>query len=371
MCQVHPIQLKRIHRTDRLVRITTQHQSHYPSYRMISTTHKDFRNIVSDYLETTTAVSLQSSVVSPTSDFQHIILYVPYETTYILNSKNNNTNINDSTSASNITTTTMVQIERGLDDVTTDRVSRIMSFVSIINPGESVVSAMDAIYDRYIVNCLSIPSWHIDNRINDTISKMETDLTVSEYNNRSHSSHTDNRSVIAKNRQILSFYSKLYFHRTFFSLWNRVERLHREIQVHKPQWQHSNECHYDNVPPWSRQHSSIRSARHQLQEMVNQFSRFNSSSIYSSNYVETYTFLLQMEDSTQRIKIDLQPLQQNERQQGELWKSIELEAVIYDLPIEQYMAIFGPLLFPLLVPLFMTLFREYIRYRQRMSSRAM
>jgi len=35
-----------------------------------------------------------------------------------------------------------------------------------------------------------------------------------------------------------------------------------------------------------------------------------------------------------------------------------------DFPVEQYLAIFAPLLFPLLVPLFATLVREYKRYRK-------
>jgi hypothetical protein len=108
-------------------------------------------------------------------------------------------------------------------------------------------------------------------------------------------------------------------------------------------------------------------AQYDFQEIVTMLIKSLSSSasswLYNASYHETYERLQQLDESIQGLANDVHNMKRIVKQNQS--RIIDLNIVIYDLPVEQYMAIFGPLLFPLIVPLLITLVRERARYRKR------
>jgi hypothetical protein len=233
------------------------------------------------------------------------------------------------------------------------------SFFSIINSdhinkrgmGSFIQSTLNTIYCRYNLNCLNLPESY-------DIHELESFL-VSDHRNMKTITNditkTNDTTIQYSNDIILSFFIRMYFHRTFYIWYNALRKqstlIYNELLLHPPK-QYS-QYHY--------RPSTILQDRLKYKMMIDLLASPSISSIvYSSHFLEAWEYLQQIDMMAQLVVNNIQQSQA----QSDNKHDIDLDIVIHDFPLEQYLAIFGPLLFPLIVPLLMALIREIARYRK-------
>ena len=317
-----PIELMDLYHTDDLRNIAvSDHRSDLNhSYRYLSTTDHGL-------------MTLLSSDEYKSEHVQHILLYVPSEATYFVTP---NMLLNDTASIEDI-----VQLSVGTEP-TIAAESRASCFFGIVNPNENdnittvLTTLLDQIYHQYFWNCL-----------------LDVDVVPNTL--------SDNATAES--------YLMLYYHRTFSkwyeSLIDRLESTWLEmLSLHQ---EHSMYVH----EAWSST-SLLIPAQNKLRILVTDFLEWKASTtdsdglpswLYRTNYQDTYERLKQIEESLVQLANDVNNMRLTVKQSGTM--IVDLDVVIHDLPIEQHLAIFGPLLFPLVVPLLITLVREYARLRKR------
>ena len=122
--------------------------------------------------------------------------------------------------------------------------------------------------------------------------------------------------------------------------------------------------------PWTST-SLLIPVQQKINTLVDDLMEWSNTSslswLYDTNYQETYQRLLQVDAMLQQLENDMTVIHQTVKQNRS--RILDLNIVIHDLPMEQYLAVFGPLLFPLIVPLCITFVREYMRYRKHKRAR--
>ena len=326
MCRcncVYPLELFNIYRTDVIQNMTvsnmvpstdhtsTMNHSEPYQYRYISTNDQKMKTVLSDYIS---------------QDTQHILLYIPYETTVFWTTSQNST--------TTTTPTSSVEITIGSDSTTL----HTKSYLRIMNPNSdisTVIPVLDQLYNQYYWNCLNVV--HI----------VEP---------------TDSSKGI-----LTLFYMKIYFHRTFYlwyeSLLDRLEYISTEMVDLQTNYSNYVYSAWSTISLLSLAQLNMNRILHNIVEWDTAVPLSSSFWLYSTNFHETYQRLQQLDESIQKLENDISDMKRIAKQNQS--RIIDLEVLIHDIPVEQYMAIFGPLLFPLVLPLLITLIREHIRYRKR------
>jgi hypothetical protein len=266
---------------DNIMNYSNAHHPDHHQHRYISTTDNNIETLLSGYVG---------------ENAQHIILYIPQETTYFMTTSHN---------ASPPTVSALVQVFTGAEALDGNTTIHTASYFGIINHNDivSLSSVLDQLYDQYYWKCLNV------------IHSVPT----------------------ASMFTMTSFYMKIYFHRNFYiwysSILDRLECVLAEMV--DLQTSHSNYV----VATWSL-NSLLIPAQHKFHKIISHITDLSSLWLYITNYDDVYQRLHDLDESVQTLVNDVHSMKRIAKQNKS--RIIDLDVLTHDMPVEQYMAIFGP-----------------------------